>query len=105
MKFLDFDVQDISQTFASLDWIKDFNQLLLFFNREYEVGADRIRKPANVVDFDRGQCLIGIQVLTQFYVLFKLLSQSRCKRVIAGEALTSKRREPEIGFPESFFLV
>ena len=105
MQLFDFDVQNVGQPLAALDGIEDLDQLLLLFNRQHHVGADRVGQPADVVDLDRGEDLVGVQVLAQLDVLLELLRQTRGERVVAGEALIAERRQPKIGLPVSVFFV
>ena len=68
------------------------------------MGANGVGQPADIVDLDGGEDLVGIQVLAQLDVLLELLAQTRGKRVIAGKALVAEWGQPEIRLPISIFF-
>ena len=105
VKFFDFNIEYVGQALAAFDGIENLDQLLLFFNRQHHMGADRVCEPPDVVDFDGRQGLIGVQVLAELHILFELPAQSSRQRVVAREVLIAERREAQIGFPEAFFLI
>ena len=42
MKFFDLDIENVGKPLTSLDWVKDFDEFLLLFDREHHVRANGV---------------------------------------------------------------
>ena len=85
--------------------IEDLDQFLFLFDREHHVRANDVGQSAEVIDFDRGEHLVRVQVLAELDVLLELLRQARGEGVVAGEGLVAEWRKPKVGLPIAVFFV
>ena len=71
IQLFDFDVEHLGHARQPVDRIEDFQQFLLLFNGELQVGAHRVRQLAGVVHPDRGDHGLVVQILAQLDVLLE----------------------------------
>ena len=60
---LDLDIKKIGKALTPLNGIEDLNQFLLLLDRQHHVGTNGVGQASDIVDFDRGQHLICVQIL------------------------------------------
>ena len=71
VELLDLDIEDIADAIQPLGGVKNLQQFLLFFNRELQVGRDRVGELGRVLHADRGNHGLVVQRLAQLDILLE----------------------------------
>ncbi len=80
VQLFDLDVKQFGDSCQPLDGIEDFQQLLLLFDGELQIGADRVRQLPRIVHPDRRDHGLVVQVLAELDVLFEKRGDARNQR-------------------------
>src|ERR1700728_1317811 len=71
VELFDFDFQDVGDAVQPLRGLEDFEQFLLFFDRDLQVGGDGVGKLAGILDAHGGDHGVVVQTLRKLHVLLK----------------------------------
>ncbi len=81
VELLDLDIEHLGDARQPVDGIEDFEQLLLFFDRELQIRADRIGQLARIVAANGRDHGVVIDVLADLDVLLEQVGDARGQRV------------------------
>ncbi len=81
IQFFDFDIEHLGHASQPLDGVEDFEQLLLLFDSELQIGAHRIRQLARIVHANGRDHLLVVQVLAELHVLVEQAGDAADERV------------------------
>ena len=105
VELLDFDIEHFGHPRQAVDRIEDFEQLLLLFDGELEIGPHGIGQLARVVHPDGRDHRLVIQVLAELYVLLEQARDAADERVQLRPGLHLVCRSTNDRAEEPFIVV
>ncbi len=104
IELFDLDVEHFSDSGEAVDGVEDFEQFLLLFNRELEVGAYGIGELAGLIHADGGNHGLVVQVLAELDVLFEEAGDAADELVELGAGFDFVRGSTHGGAEEAFLV-